>query len=273
MAPRTPAKKKTAAPPPEPPKPLGLEQRTAELEFRLRRAGRPFQERYRIDLDMSWIRHDSGIEGVPYTLDELRGAIEGPPPLPDEGIPHPSLGEIRRHREALAYVRKSAVDQIPITLDVVKRIYCILHPEEGDAKSVKYRRDVPQHRLYFHEYTPPEKIPAKMRGIFEWFHDPQTWKARSALRIACRAHYDILRVFPFTSDSGKVARLFMNLVLLKHGYPPAIIDTRERQRYYEALKTANTFMTVLVQDAVESLLSSVEKQLDQLEGRTRAVLR
>ena len=55
----------------------------------------------------------------------------------------------------------------PVTVDLVKRIYCVLHPEEGDVKTVKYRKDIPQHRLYFHEYTPPDKIAYKLRQIIE----------------------------------------------------------------------------------------------------------
>ena len=46
----------------------------------------------------------------------------------------------------------------PVNIDLIKKVYLILHPEEGDIKTVKYRKDIPQHRLYFHEYAPPDKI-------------------------------------------------------------------------------------------------------------------
>ncbi len=87
----------------------------------------------------------------------------------------------------------------------------ILHPEEGDIKTVKYRKDIPQHRLYFHEYAAPDKITYKVRQIVDWINDPETKRTRTPVRLAARAHYDLLRVFPFASDSGKVARLLMNL--------------------------------------------------------------
>jgi Fic family protein len=89
------------------------------------------------------------------------------------------------------------------------------------------------------------------------------------MRIASRAHYDMLRVFPFTHDSGKVARLFMNLLLLRAGYPPAIVHSTERQRYYEALKGASATMTQIVQEAVENSLASIEKLLEAYESRSR----
>jgi Fic family protein len=263
MATRQSAKKK-AATPAEAPKPVSVEDRTAYLESRLQQQDAHFLTRYRENLDMSWIYHDSALEGVVYTFQELRTAIDPNAAVLADSSMQPVCEEIRRHREALDYIRDYAVrKRLPINLDVVKKIYLILHPEEGDLKTVRYRKDIPQHRLYFHEYAPPDKITYKMRQCVDWVNDPETRRTRSPVRIAARAHYDLLRIFPFTNDSGKVARLFMNLLLLRHGYPPAIIHSTERQRYYEALKGSSATMTQIVQEAIENNLGSVEKLLDE----------
>lgn len=264
MPSRTTAKKKTPPPPPEPPKALSVEERTALLEERLKSAPADAQEKYRDDLDMSWIAHDSALEGVVYTLAELHTAIgPGDASVAFDSSTQPSVEEIRRHRDALNFVREHATKRrVPITVDVVKRIYCVLHPEEGDVKTVKYRKDIPQHRLYFHEYAPPDKIAYRLRQVVDWLNDPETRRTRTAVRLAARAHYDILRIFPFTSDSGKVARLVMNLMLLRSGYPPAIIHSTERQRYYEALKGSSTTMHSIVQDSIDNSLASIERLLD-----------
>ena len=310
-----------------PPKQLTLEERWAQLEERLAKTDAEFQRAYRESLDMSWIYHDSALEGSVYTPLELRSAVEpGPSPAsyaPPESpaqqypsTPPPSFGgasgsmappsgdgpissgdlrdslrppglgglsggdaniqpiseEIRRHREALDYIRDYATKKRqPITIDVVKKIYLILHPEEGDIKTVKYRKDIPQHRLYFHEYAPPDKITYKVRQILDWTNDPETRRTRSAVRIAARAHYDLLRVFPFTTDSGKVARMFMNLLLMRSGFPPAIVHSTERQRYYEALKGASAVMTQIVHESIENNVASVEKLLEAHESKGYAV--
>ena len=60
-----------------------------------------------------------------------------------------------------------------------------------------------------------DTIAYKVRQIVDWINDPETKRGRNALRIAARAHYDLVRVFPFTADSGKVARLLMNMLLMK----------------------------------------------------------
>ncbi len=264
MPPRTPAKKKpSASPPPPPPKPASIEDRTAYLEQELQKRPPEFLQAYRDNLDMSWIYHDAALEGVVYTYQELRTAIEGSVTVADSNM-QPVCEEIRRHREALNVIREFAVKgrKSPVTLDQVKKIYVTLHPEEGDIKTVRYRKDIPQHRLYFHEYAPPDKITYKMRQIIDWVNDPETKKTRNAVRLAARAHYDMVRVFPFTHDSGKVARLFMNMLLLRGGYPPAIVHSTERQRYYDALRGSSATMTSIVVESIENNLASVEKLLE-----------
>ncbi len=264
-----PSKRRVAAAAPvDVPKPLTLEERTTILEARLLKTDVEFQKAYRESLDMSWVYHDSALEGTVYTSVELRAAMDPSAPVVTDSSLQPICEEIRRHREALDFIRDFATKKRqPLTIDVIKKIYLILHPEDGDIKTVKYRKDIPQHRLYFHEYAPPDKITYKVRQVIDWVNDPETRRTRSVVRIAARAHYDLLRVFPFASDSGTVARLFMNLLLLRSGYPPAIVHSTERQRYYEALKGSSAAMTQIVHEAIENNLASVEKLLDQNDSK------
>jgi Fic family protein len=158
-------------------------------------------------------------------------------------------------------------------VDLLKTLYTTLHPEEGDPRSVKYRRDIPQHRLYFHEYASPDRIAYRVRQVIEWVNQPETRKSAGTLRMAAKAHYDLARAYPFPSDSGKVARLFMNVLLMRGGLPPAIIHATERQRYYEALKASQpTLFVQMLRDAVENSMGSIEKLLDEHETRTRGFI-
>lgn len=254
----------------QPPKRLTVEERSVTIDTRLAAQTDEFRRRYIESFDMSWIYHDSALEGVVYTFDELRTALTGQTaPVSDSSL-QPTYDDIRRHKEAIEFVRDFATKKkLPVTLDVIKKIYLILHPAEGDIKTVKYRKDIPQHRLYFHEYAAPDKIAHKVRQIIDWLNDPETRKTRNGVRIAARAHYDLLRVYPFPVDSGKAARLFMNLLLMRSGLPPAILHSTERQRYYEALKGSATTVLQMVQEAVENALSSVEKLLDEHETKKR----
>ncbi|HTA94348.1 MAG TPA: Fic family protein [Polyangiaceae bacterium] len=259
----------TPAPPPPPPAPpaLSVEERWAVINERLNGLDEQFQREYRESFEMSWVYHDSALEGVVYTFQELKTAIDpNMSVVADSGL-QPVCDEIRRHRQAIEYVRElSEKKRVPINVDTIKKIYCILHPEEGDVKTVKYRKDIPQHRLYFHEYAAPDKIAYKARQVIDWLNGPEPKKLKSPIRIAARVHYDLLRVFPFPQDSGKVSRLLMNVLLMRAGHPPAIIHSTERQRYYEALKGQLPIIVSMVSESIMNALLSIEKKIEDYDA-------
>jgi Fic family protein len=229
---------------------------------RMQQTTEHFQREYQENLDMSWIYHDSALEGVVYTYQELKTAIDPNITIVPDSSLQPVCEEIRRHKQAIDWVRELAdKKRVPITVDVVKKLFLLMHPEEGDIKTVKYRKDIPQHRLYFHEYAAPDKIPHRVRQAIEWLNGPEAKKLKNPLRIAARVHYDLVRAFPFPQDSGKVARLILNLLLLRAGYPAAIIHSTERQRYYEALRGSLPTIITMVSDSIGNSLASIEKLL------------
>ncbi len=254
--------------PPPPPPPEGVEERYRLIQERMAKTSDHFQREYQENFDMSWIYHDSALEGVVYTYQELKTAIDpNITVVPDSSL-QPVCEEIRRHKAAIDWIRELAEKKrVPVNVDVIKRIYLLMHPEEGDLKSVKYRKDIPQHRLYFHEYAAPDKIAYKVRQAIDWLNGPEPKKLKNPVRIAARVHYDLLRVFPFPVDSGKVARLLMNLLLLRAGYPPAIVHSTERQRYYDALKGSLPTIVTMVNDSITNGLQSIEKLLDDYERK------
>jgi hypothetical protein len=259
---------RTIPPAPPPPPPASIEDRYAKIKERIQLTDDAFRAEYEDNLLISWIYHDSALEGVVYTYEELRMATNpNITVVPDSSL-QTVCDEIKRHKAAIEFVREQGEKKrVPINIDTMKRIYLILHPEEGDLKTVKYRKDIPQHRLYFHEYAAPDKIAYKVRQVFDWLNGPEPKKIKNAVRIAARAHYDLLRVFPFPLDSGKVARLFMNLLLLRADCPPALIHSTERQRYYEALRGSLPTINSMVNEAIVNALTSVEKRLDERQTK------
>jgi Fic family protein len=214
--------------------------------------------------DMSWIYHDSAIEGVVYGQEELLAAMN------QQAVSDPALlpayDEIRQHKAAIDLIRSMAEKKkAPITLDTIKLIYCALAPEENEAKGPpKYRKEMPVHRLYFHEITTPDKIAPKLRTLVDWVNSPEAKRATHPVRLAAKAHYQLLHIYPFSKHSGKVARLFMNLLLLRHGFPPVIVHSTERQMYYEALRAEQNEMAALVHTAFRSSVESAIKYFESL---------
>jgi Fic family protein len=242
----------------------GLEDRVSRLQELMGQAKpgilKPFQDL----LDMSWIYHDSALEGVVYNTDELNAALR------DENADStliPIYDEVKNHKAAIDLIRELAEKKrLTLNLDIVKKIYVTLCPEEGEGKGApRYRKDMPIHRLYFHDIATPDKIAGSMRALVQWMNAAETKRSTHTVRLAAKAHYKLLHIYPFPKQSGKVARLLMNLLLLRQGYPPAIMHATERQRYYDALKTSEDATAKLVTEAlaasVESTIRFLEEQL------------
>ncbi len=54
-----------------------------------------------------------------------------------------------------------------------------------------------------------------------------------------RAHGALERIHPFLDGNGRTGRLILNMLLLRFGYPPAIIYKRDRTRYLSALRRSD----------------------------------
>jgi Fic family protein len=56
---------------------------------------------------------------------------------------------------------------------------------------------------------------------------------------AALAHHRLAAIHPFIDGNGRTARLVMNLLLLRDGYPPTIIQKINRRQYYRVLAQAD----------------------------------
>jgi Fic family protein len=54
-----------------------------------------------------------------------------------------------------------------------------------------------------------------------------------------RLHCEFERIHPFIDGNGRAGRLLLNLLLVRLGYPPAIVFKRDRNRYLAALDRAD----------------------------------
>ena len=222
-----------------------------------------FWERF----DMSWIYHDSALEGVVYTAPELVAAVNNQVASDTSLIP--TYDESRQHKAAIDLIRDlGEKKRAPIDLELLKKIYFELAPEEAEQKGKNiYRKDMPVHRVYFHDISPPDKIAPAMVSLIKWMREEKKTKTHP-LRLAAKAHHTLLHISPYPKHSGKVARLLMNLILIRHGYPPAVIHATERQRYYDALKSSPNAVATLVHEALVTSVESAVRFFEDPEAKT-----
>ncbi|MGB0679613.1 MAG: Fic family protein [Polyangiales bacterium] len=244
-----------------------LEERVAYLQELQGSVTQADREGYAQRLDMSWIYHDSALDGVVYSSEELEAAVSTQ--VVSDSSLIPVYDEIRQHKAAIDLVRSyAAKKRLVISLDIIKKIFVTLAPDEVEGKGAPtYRKDMPVHRLYFHDIAPPDKISYRMRQLVQWVNAPENKRAMHVVRLGAKAHMQLLQIYPFIKHSGKVSRLLLNMILLHHGYPPAILHATERQRYYDALRGAENTVSRLVNDA---LISSVESGIRYFESLRRA---
>ena len=72
---------------------------------------------------------------------------------------------------------------------------------------------------------------------------------------AAVAHAWLAQIHPFTDGNGRTARILMNLILMRRGYPPCIITEDDRTRYIDALEATweNGNLTSLMELVLENV--------------------
>ncbi len=90
------------------------------------------------------------------------------------------------------------------------------------------------------EFTPPQAaiVPGLMADLARWLSSEDAALLHS-VRWAALAHFRLVDVHPFIDGNGRTARLLMNLILMRQGYPPAIVRVQDRPTYYDALDVAH----------------------------------
>tara|TARA_B100001167_G_scaffold85440_1_gene51476 strand:+ start:340 stop:1320 length:981 start_codon:yes stop_codon:yes gene_type:complete len=81
----------------------------------------------------------------------------------------------------------------------------------------------------------PARVPDHMQNFAKWLASTQDMHP---VELAAEAHYRLVTIHPFTDGNGRTARLLMNLILMQHGYPPALIRKRDRLKYISSLEKA-----------------------------------
>lgn len=90
------------------------------------------------------------------------------------------------------------------------------------------------------EYASPKDTPILMGELVQWYRNEETKKEHHPVVLAALLHYKFVCIHPFDDGNGRLARLLLNYVLLRHDLPPIIIKSADKKNYLFALNQADT---------------------------------
>jgi Fic family protein len=80
----------------------------------------------------------------------------------------------------------------------------------------------------YHKPPHPYLVPVQMEQLISG----QKETKRHPIENATVFHLDFEGIHPFIDGNGRTGRLLLNLMLMRHGYPPIDIKFADRKRYY-----------------------------------------
>ena len=197
--------------------------------------------------------HSNAIEGNTLTLGETRNLIlHG---LTARGKPMRDHLDINGHDSAVKSVEDAISNKYELTEVFIRNLHRILLKEPyrveaidqdgrpvtrtisiGDYKTSPNNVRTSTGETYY--FTPPEQVKPAMSDLIDWYR-AQEGHAEHPIIIAATFHYRFVRIHPFDDGNGRIARLLMNMILIKHGYTVALIRQEDRDQYLRQLEQAD----------------------------------
>lgn len=224
-------------------------------------------------LSIEWTYNSNSIEGNTLTLQETKMVIEDGFTIKGKSLREHF--EVVNHQEAIEFVESLASNEYVLNkLDLLSIHHLVLQKIEKDFAG-KYRTSGV--RISGANFVPPNalKVDEFVSELIDFANDSEVdILIRSAI-----FHHRFVWIHPFFDGNGRTARLLLNLILMKSGFPPAIILKNDRKKYYDALNQANnqdySKLVLLILQAVERTLDiylgNLNNTYDQYQSITDIV--
>lgn len=210
--------------------------------------------------------NSNAIEGNSLTLRETQLVLEHG--ITVKGKSLREHFEAINHKEAIVFIEQSFKEEISENL--IKKLHKLILEKIYDEAKGQYRKE--NVRILGAIKSPPQavKVPKLMKEFIEYIK--KNPEKLNPLEFAAMLHYKLVEIHPFIDGNGRVSRLLMNLLLMKHRYPITIILKVDRKKYYTTLKEADQgnikpfldFIGSAVNRSLDIYLSSFKKGLEYI---------
>lgn len=189
----------------------------------------------RESLSMEWTYNSNSIEGNSLTLRETQMVLQ-------EGITVKGKSlrehfEAHNHDKAIDYLFSIVNDNYSLrSIDILSLHGLVLRSIEDDFAGRLRNGGV---RIVGANFVPPNanKVSDLLDELIEFVNTNSL--GLNDIELASVFHHKLVWIHPFFDGNGRTVRLAMNLLLMRCGFPPAIILKNDRKKYYEALNQAN----------------------------------
>jgi Fic family protein len=209
------------------------------------------------------IYNSNAIEGNTLDIGETRMVVEQG--LTISGLPLKDQAEAKNLSEALDFLEELAKNiETPITENDIRQIHYLVLTGINQDNAGRYRTIPVEIGGSAFKPPSPEHILSEMSEFDKWLSEASSpgslFSQDEAVLVASAAHTWFVTIHPFIDGNGRVARLLMNLLFMRYGFPIAVITREDRARYYDALELSQSSdLTGFVSLVSESLEESLEE--------------
>lgn len=114
------------------------------------------------------------------------------------------------------------------------------------------------------EYASPEETPVLMGELVAWYNQQETAATLSPIQLAALFHYRYIRIHPFEDGNGRIARLLVNYILGKHGYPMLVVKSSDKNQYLSALHQCDVAVGALPSNGATASIGQITPLTDYL---------
>lgn len=223
-------------------------------------------------LFLEWTYNSNSIEGNTLTLQETKLVIE-------EGITIKGKSlrehfEAFNHQNAIDFVEELAQHKKEFSAKNILEVHALVLASIEKEYAGRYRTSGV--RISGANFIPPNalKVNQFMDELVDWINNSN--KQLHPLVQACIFHHRFVWIHPFFDGNGRTVRLLFNLLLMKKGFPPAIILKNDKKKYYEALNKANqgdySKLLLLMIQAMERSLDIYLSSLDNTHDDYKEII-
>jgi len=195
----------------------------------------PILQKLREDFSIEWTYNSNSIEGNTLSIAETKLILEDGITVGGKSLREHF--EVVNHDKAIRFLEELVDKNTELrSLDILS-IHGLVLTNIMDEYAGRLRQGMV--RIVGANFVPPN---ARLVGdlLDELVDFINTYEGHyDVITLATIFHHRFVWIHPFVDGNGRTVRLAMNLLLMRAGYPPSFILTKDRKKYFRALNDAN----------------------------------